>query len=94
MTVSNTLHLPCGSGLLRKEAIEMIIQYRPQVGLLDIHMPGESGMEVLKKIKLINRSSAVAMFSNFADSCYRSIARACGADHFFDNQKSFKKCMN
>jgi DNA-binding NarL/FixJ family response regulator len=69
----------------------MIIQYRPQVVLLDIYMPGESGMDVLKKIKLIDRSCTVAMFSNFADSCYRSIARACGADHFFDKSKEFQK---
>lgn len=73
------------------EAMETVIRHRPEILLLDIHMPGENGIAVLKKIKSFDPSITVIMFSNFSDPFYRSIAIEYGAEYFFDKSTEFEK---
>jgi len=50
-----------------KTAIEKVKDLKPQVVLLDILMPGMSGMDVLKEIKRIEPDTAVIMVTAVSD---------------------------
>ncbi len=72
------------------KALEVIEVLRPQVVILDIHMPGGSGIGVLRQIKLLDPSIVVIMLTNFVASHYRSVALQAGADFFFDKALEFQ----
>lgn len=65
-------------------ALEIIENLRPQVVILDIHMPGGNGIGVLRQIKLLDPSIVVIMLTNHVESHFRSVSLAGGADFFFD----------
>ena len=65
-------------------ALEVIKILRPQVVILDIHMPGGKGIGVLRRIKLLDPSIVVIMLTNFVESYFRSVSLKGGADFFFD----------
>ena len=46
-----------------KQAVLIVKEKRPDIILLDIKMPGPSGIEVLQKIKGIDKNSRVIMMS-------------------------------
>lgn len=46
-----------------KQAVLIVKEKRPDIILLDIKMPGSSGIEVLQKIKGIDKNSRVIMMS-------------------------------
>jgi two-component system response regulator (stage 0 sporulation protein F) len=49
------------------EALEKIASEKPDIVLLDIKMPGEDGLEVLKKIRQKNKNLPVFMVSAYLD---------------------------
>jgi len=51
-------------------AIEQIRRLAPDITLLDIRMPGESGLEVLKRIRQIQPEAKVLMLTSFDDDEY------------------------
>ncbi len=73
------------------EAMLFIEQHTTDVILLDICMPGESGVDFLKRIKLSYPPITVIMLSNFCDDHYRKICKEYGADHFFDKSTEVDK---
>jgi len=56
--------LQAGGG---EEAIRRIPEFRPHVVLLDIMMPGLSGVETLRRIKALPQETAVIMVSGIED---------------------------
>ena len=56
--------LSAGGG---EEALRRIAEFRPQVVLLDIAMPGLSGVETLRRIKALPRETCVVMVSAIED---------------------------
>jgi len=73
------------------EAIQSIRRLRPQVVVLDISMPGGSGMYVLETIKKERPQPIVIMLTNFATDQYRRKCRQLGADYFFDKSSEFEQ---
>ena len=71
------------------EAVEGIRSLKPQVVILDIQMPGGSGIDVLKEIKRDSRPPVVLMLTNHADPFYRRRCIKEGADAFFDKSTEF-----
>jgi DNA-binding response OmpR family regulator len=57
-----------------RDALGMVDQHRPDVVLLDIRMPGMSGVEVLQQIRLRWRALPVVMVSGADDV---ELARSC-----------------
>lgn len=66
------------------EAIESIRNLRPALVVLDLSMPGGSGMHVLETIKKERPAPVVVMLTNFAYEPYRQKCLQLGADYFFD----------
>jgi DNA-binding NarL/FixJ family response regulator len=65
-------------------AIAAIAEHKPDVAILDISMPGKTGIEVLRHVKREWPATVVIMFTNYASPHYRAKCRAAGADYFFD----------
>ena len=76
------------------EAIEALRRLRPNCAVLDISMPGGSGIHVLETIKREQPALSVIMLTNFAQDQYRQKCLALGADYFFDKTTQFEKVLD
>ena len=66
------------------EAMTLVDALRPEVVVLDIRMPGGSGIDVLKHVKRQRPAPVVIMLTNYLFPQYRARCLAAGADFFFD----------
>ena len=65
-----------------EDALSVSQQFQPHIVILDIRMPGMSGMEVLKNIKAKNKTTGVIMLSAYGDTETVDEALRLGADHY------------
>ena len=65
-----------------EDALTVSEQFQPHIVILDIRMPGMSGMEVLKNIKAKNKETGVIMLSAYGDTETVDEALWLGADHY------------
>lgn len=72
------------------DAIEGISRLKPHVVILDIRMPGGSGIDVLKRIKQESRPPVVMMLTNHASPQYRKKCVEWGADFFLDKSRDLE----
>ncbi len=77
-----------------QNAINSIRELKPDVVILDMRMPGGSGIDVLEKIEKRNGMPVVIMLTNYAHSQYRKRCLAAGADFFFDKSGEFEKVID
>lgn len=75
------------------EAIAAFQQLRPEVAILDIHMPDGSGIEVLAHIKKKSPQTTVIMLTNYPLPPFRKCCLKAGADYFFDKSTEFEKVI-
>jgi DNA-binding NarL/FixJ family response regulator len=66
------------------DAITSISESKPDVVILDIRLPGLSGIDVLKDIRAKKLPSLVIMLTNYPYPQYRKKCTDLGADYFFD----------
>ncbi|MGE5431955.1 MAG: response regulator transcription factor [Syntrophomonadaceae bacterium] len=76
-----------------QDSIEKINQLRPDAVILDICMPGGSGIDVLKKVRQLNNSAVIIVLTNYPFPQYRKICMEAGADYFFDKSNEFHKVL-
>lgn len=74
-----------------EEATTLIDELNPQVALLDINLPGKSGIDILNYIKKENKDCRVIMITNHAFDSYRKKCIELGAEHFLDKSADFEK---
>lgn len=72
------------------EAIEGIRSLKPDIVILDIQMPGGSGINVLKTIKGHARKPVIMMLTNHAYPQYRKKCMEWGADFFLDKSREME----
>ena len=73
------------------EALELVRRLNPEVLILDIQMPDGGGIELLRKVKIINRSVMVIVLTNLSERQYRQKCLDAGADYFFDKSSEFNE---
>ena len=73
------------------EALVEIRANQPEVVILDIHLPGISGIELLRRIKGEHPETRVVMLTNYPYPKYRQQSLAAGADYFFQKATEFEK---
>ena len=73
------------------EAMELLNKLNPEVVILDIEMPGGSGIELLSKLKRRKQPPLAIVLTNFSGSQYRKKCMDAGADFFFDKSFEFDK---
>lgn len=71
------------------EAINGILELQPDVVILDIRMPGGSGIDVLQTIKQDEPTPVVIILTNFPYPGYRQKCLQAGADFFLDKSTEF-----
>lgn len=62
-----------------RKALEAIVRDKPDIALLDISMPGMSGVEILKECRAMENGVAVTFISGFQDFEYAKAALEYGA---------------
>jgi len=71
------------------EAHDCLQRERPDLVLLDINLPGKSGLDLLREIKRTQIKCSVIMISNHDNEYYRQQCKQLGADHFLDKSTDF-----
>ena len=64
---------------------------RPDAVILDIRLPGISGIELLKRMKREHSETRVIILTNYPYPKYRQQCLAIGADFFFQKSTEFDK---
>lgn len=72
-------------------AMEIILKEHPQIVLLDIHLPGKNGIQLLRFIKETDAGIIVMMVTNQVTDNYKTLCKKIGADYFFDKSADFEK---
>jgi DNA-binding NarL/FixJ family response regulator len=70
-------------------ALSILAARAPRVVVLDIHMPGPSGLDVLPVMKARPSAPVVILLTNHPTEHHRRQAMELGADHFFDKSRDF-----
>ena len=73
------------------ETLASLKRLNPDVVILDIRMPGGSGIDVLQDIKKDKHIPVVIVLTNFPYPQYRKKCLGLGADYFFDKSTEFEK---
>ncbi len=80
--LAETTHSVCAEAANGYEAIAMYEEYHPDLVVLDITMPGMSGIDVLKAILEIDKSAAIVMASALGQDAFIAKCVEAGAKDF------------
>jgi DNA-binding NarL/FixJ family response regulator len=80
-----------GAAANAPEAIDLIPRLNPAVVVLDISMPGGSGLQVLESLRGTPKPPMRIVLTNFAQEHYRKRCLELGADYFFDKSTEFEE---
>jgi len=72
------------------EALNDIRVLKPDTVLLDIRLPGKSGIQLLGEIKALQQKIAVIIMTNYDYPQYYQQSIQAGADHFFNKTREFE----
>jgi DNA-binding NarL/FixJ family response regulator len=72
-------------------AVNGIKKMRPDALILDLHMPGGSGLDVLRAIRTAHPDLFVLICTNFPYPEYREECLTAGANLFLDKSADFEK---
>ena len=72
------------------KAYSLLESNQPQLVVLDVNMPGTSGIDMLKKIRSSERPQpVVVMLTNQKEKIYKDTCLSLGADYYLDKSKDF-----
>jgi len=74
-----------------REAMEGIRQLKPDVVILDLHLPGGGGIKVLRQTKQDAPATKVVILTNYDYPQYRNTCFEAGADLFVDKLTEFDR---
>ena len=73
------------------DALEAIRSLKPDLAIVDIQMPGLTGIEVLTGIRKEGIITKFIILTLYSSCYYRELAIASGADYFFSKENDFEK---
>jgi DNA-binding NarL/FixJ family response regulator len=76
-----------------QEATDAILEQKPDVVLLDIHLLDGSGIDVLQRLKKTSPAPAVIILTNYPYPQYRQKCLEAGADFFFVKSTEFDQVV-
>jgi len=74
-----------------REAVEGVQKLRPDVLILDLQMPGGTGLDVLRAIRVDHPHLYVLICTNYPYSQLREECFGAGANFFLDKSAEFEK---
>ena len=78
----------CKNGTDTLAALRML---KPDLAIVDIKMPGLSGLEVLKEFRKENKTVKFIILTFYSSDFYRRLAMQEGAEYFFSKVDDFEK---
>jgi DNA-binding NarL/FixJ family response regulator len=66
----------------------------PDIVLLDIQIPGDNGIKILEKFKMLKPGVIIIMLTNYPYEQYRKRCMELGADYFFEKSGDMKRIYN
>ena len=72
-------------------ALDVLDKEKADIVLLDIHLPGKNGIDLLKHIVHNFPQTNVIVLSNLVSDYYQKLCKAEGAFYFIDKSKDFDK---
>ncbi len=75
------------------EALAIASRGRPDVVLLDFHMPGRSGLAVIADLKAMSPPPVVVVLTWQPTEAHRRKCLSMGADFFFDKAFDFSRVL-
>ena len=73
------------------ETLEALRVKNPDLAIVDIKMPGLSGLDVLKEIRKENKAVRFIILTFYSTEYYRELAVKAGVDYFFSKTEDFDK---
>jgi len=73
------------------DTLEALRTLKPDIAILDIKMPGLSGIEVLTEIKKEDSAIKFIILTFYSSDYYRKLADQAGTDYFFNKVDDFDK---
>ena len=71
------------------DALNSLRTLKPDLAIVDLKMPGLSGLEVLHEIRKENKTVKIIILTFYSSDYYRNIAIQSGADYFFNKVDDF-----
>ncbi len=78
----------CKNGI---EALESLRKLKPDLAIIDIKMPGLTGLQVLTEIRKEDKILKFIILTFYSSDSYRQMAMKAGADYFFSKADDFEK---
>jgi DNA-binding NarL/FixJ family response regulator len=75
-------------------AVDLSRSMRPDLVILDLSLGGQSGLEVLPRLKALLNAPTVLVLTNHTGEAYARRCRDLGADHFFDKSTQFQAAID
>lgn len=72
----------CGEAATGEQALTRIFEYQPDVVLMDIRMPGMSGLEVTKRARQAGFTGKIVIISSYTDFSYAQEAMRQGVQYY------------
>lgn len=73
------------------DTLKAIRTLKPDIAIIDIRMPGLTGIEVLTEIKKEDSDTKFIILSFYSSDYYRKLANHAGADYFFNKADEFDR---
>jgi DNA-binding NarL/FixJ family response regulator len=71
------------------DTLEALRTLKPDLAIVDIKMPGLSGLEVLQRIRKEDKVVKIIILTFYSSDYYRQMAYKAGADYFFNKVDEF-----
>ena len=73
------------------DALTALLDLKPDLAIVDLRMPGMSGLEVLREIRKVNKDVKFMILTFYAFDSYRQSATTAGVDYFLSKVDDFEK---
>jgi CheY-like chemotaxis protein len=77
-----------------EQALEHVRRGCTDLVILDLHMPGKSGLEILPQLKATPAAPLVVVLTSHPTELHRRQCLALGADYFFDKSRDFARVLD
>jgi DNA-binding NarL/FixJ family response regulator len=71
------------------DTLEALRKLKPDLAIVDLKMPGLTGIEVLTEIRKENQFTIFIILTLYSTLYYRQLAMEAGADYFFSKADDF-----
>jgi DNA-binding NarL/FixJ family response regulator len=83
----------CGEAASEADAVELVMQTCPDLVLVDISLQSGNGIELIKRIRLLNTAIKMLVVSTFQESLYAERALRAGAMGYLNKQETNEKLL-